>query len=217
MTNSSSASTKVPIVYDASSKSKKGHLSLNESFHRGPVNLENLCGLLMRFRTKRIALTADTEKAFLQVGLNEADRDVTRFLWVKDIKKPVVDTNLQVYRFTRIPFGIISSPSLLGSTVKRHLKSIGTPITEKAVHDIHVDNLISGVNTMDNAIQFYKEIKQSFKEASMNMRDWGSNSTEFLKTVPADDRNHQVISKVLGILWDKKQNKLMIRSPNHKV
>ena len=70
---------------------------------------------------------------------------------------------------------------------------------------------------MDNAIQFYKEIKQSFKEASMNMRDWGSNSTEFLKTGPADDRNHQVISKVLGILWDKKQNKLMIRSPNHKV
>ena len=49
------------------------------------------------------------------------------------------------------------------------------------------------------------------------MKDWGSNSTEFLKTVPADDRNHQVISKVLGILWDKKQDNLMIRSPNHKV
>ena len=217
MTNSSSASTKVRIVYDTSSKSKKGHLRLNECLHRGPVNLEDLCGLLMRFRTKRIALTADIEKAFLQVGLNEAVRDVTRFLWVKDIKKPVLDTNLHVYRFTRIPFGIISSPSLLGSTVKRHLECIETPVTEKAVHDIYVDNLISGVNTMGNAIQFYKEIKQSFKETSMNMKDWGSNSTEFLKTVPADDRNHQVISKVLGILWDKKQDNLMTRSPNHKV
>ena len=101
--------------------------------------------------------------------------------------------------------------------MKRHLTSIGTPITEKAVHDIYVDNLLSGLNTMGNAIQFYKEIKQSFEEASMNMRDWGSNSTEFLKTVPADDRNHQVISKVLGILWDKKQDNLMTRSPNHKV
>ena len=70
---------------------------------------------------------------------------------------------------------------------------------------------------MSKAIQFYIEIRQSFKEPSMNMRDWGSNSTEFLKTVPADDRNHQVISKVLGILWDKKQDKLMIRSRNHKV
>ena len=69
---------------------------------------------------------------------------------------------------------------MLESTVKHHLESIGTPVTELAVHDIYVDNLISEVNKTGEAIQFYKEIKQSFKEASMNMKDWGSNSTEFL-------------------------------------
>ena len=90
----------------------------------------------MRFRTKPIALRTDIEKAFLQVRLNEADRDVTRFLGVKDIKKPLVDTNLQVYRFTRISFGIISSPSLIGSTVEHYLESIETSVTEQAVHDI---------------------------------------------------------------------------------
>ena len=163
------------------------------------------------------ALTADIKKAFLQVGLNEADRDFTRFLWVKGKRKTSVANKLQVCRFTRILFGIISSPSLLGSIVKDHLENIGTPVNEQAVHDIYVDNLISGVNTTDETTQFYKETKQSFKETSMNMRDWGSNSTDFLKTVPADDRNQQVISKVLGILWGKKQGNLMIRSPNHKV
>ena len=86
--------------------------------------------------------------------------------------------------------------------MKHHLESIGTPVTEQAVHDIYVDNLISGVNTMGEAIQFYKEIKQSFREASMNMRDWGSNSTDFLRIVSAEDRNQQVNSKVLGVLWD---------------
>ena len=171
----------------------------------------------MRFWIKRIALIADIEKAFLQVGLNEVDRDVTRFLWVKDIKKPPVDINLQVYIFTRITFGVISSSYLLGSTVKHHLENIGTPVAVEAVYDIFIDNLISGVSTTDEAIQFYKEIKQSFKEASMNMRDWGSNSMDFLKTIPADHRNQQVISKVLGILWDKKQGNLMISSPNHEV
>ena len=69
---------------------------------------------------------------------------------------------------------------MLESTAKHHLESIGTPVTELAVHDIYVDNLISEVNKTGEAIQFYKEIKQSFKEASMNMKDWGSNSTEFL-------------------------------------
>ena len=130
------------MIYDASLKSKKSHLSLIEWLYRGPVSLEDFCGLLMRFRTKRIALTADKKKAFLQVGLNEADTDFTRFKWVKDIRKQPVATKLQVYRFTRVPFGIISSPSLLGNTVRHHLESIGTPVTEQAVHNIYVGNPI---------------------------------------------------------------------------
>ena len=92
-----------------------------------------------------------------------------------------MDTNIQVYRFTRIPFGIISSPPLLGSTVKHHLESIGTPVTEQAVDDIYFDNLIIGVNTTGDAIQFYSEIKQSFKEVSMNMRDWDQTPQIFKK------------------------------------
>ena len=39
----------------------------------------------------------------------------------------------------------------------------------------------------------------------MNMRDWGSKNTDFLKIVPVEDCNQEVISKVLGVLWDKKQ------------
>ena len=77
------------------------------------------------------------------------------------------------------------------------MKALKHPLTELAVHDIYVDNLISEVNKTGEAIQFYKEIKQPFKKASMNMRDWGSNRTEFLKNVPVDDRNQPVISKVV--------------------
>ena len=37
----------------------------------------------MKFRVPQIAMTADIEKAFLQVELSEVDRDATRFLWIK--------------------------------------------------------------------------------------------------------------------------------------
>ena len=37
--------TKVRIVYDASAKTKKTNLSLNECLYRGPVIPEDLCGL----------------------------------------------------------------------------------------------------------------------------------------------------------------------------
>ena len=73
--------------------------------------------LRLRFRIYKVALTADIEKAFLQVGLQPADRDVTRFLWLKDPTKPLSKDNLQIYRFARFPFGVISSPFKFGATI----------------------------------------------------------------------------------------------------
>ena len=69
--------------------------------------LQDLAGSLLRFRLNKVAIVADIEKAFLQIGLNE--KDVTRFFWVKDPNILNVNKNIQVNRFFRVPFGIISS------------------------------------------------------------------------------------------------------------
>ena len=42
--------------------------------------------------------------------------------------------------------------------------------------DLHVDNLITGTNSKDAELQIYEQGKQIFKEISMNLREWGSNS-----------------------------------------
>ena len=116
--------TKVRIVYDASAKTKEENTSLNECLYRGPILLENLIGLLLRLRCKKIGIVSDVEKAFLQVGLQEQDRDVTRFLWIADINKlRNINDNVEIYRFTRLPFGVISSPFLLASTISFHLNT----------------------------------------------------------------------------------------------
>ena len=163
--------TKVCTVYDASAKTKKTILSLNECLYRVPVVLQDLCGLLLRFQIKGIGIIADIEKAFLQVALQSKERDFNRFLWLKDIKQPVSPNNLVAYRFTRIPFAIISSPFLLGATIKHHL----TPKDNQADHhlseDFYVDNLITGADNKEEAGQLYSKSKMLFLDISMNLRD----------------------------------------------
>lgn len=96
------STTKIRIVFDASAHMKNAP-SLNDVLHRGPVMLPKLCDILLRFRIGNVALVSDVEKAFLQIRLHLPDRDATRFLWLKDTERPVVTSNLVVYRFSRSP------------------------------------------------------------------------------------------------------------------
>ena len=87
--------TKLCIVFDGSAgvKCMKG---LNECMYWGPVLIEDLCGLLIHFHLHETALIGDIERAFLQIGLNIPDRDVTRFIWLKNPSDP----NLRIiYKF----------------------------------------------------------------------------------------------------------------------
>ena len=60
--------TKTRNVYDASAKIKRSVKSLNECLYRGPVILEDLCGLFLRFRMKKIGLVSDIEKNLFTSG-----------------------------------------------------------------------------------------------------------------------------------------------------
>ena len=51
-----------------------------------------------------------------------------------------------------------------------------------------MDNLLTRVNSSKEAKKFYFESKGIFQEASMNLREWNSNSKAFLNSIPEQDR-----------------------------
>ena len=82
---------------------------------------------------------------------------MTRFVWLKDISDPSVNNdNLREYRFTRVPFGVVSSPFLLGATVEHHLDTYDSAISENIKIDIYVDNLVTGSDSVEQAILYIK-------------------------------------------------------------
>ena len=161
---SNNATTKLRIVYDASAKAKKNNISLDEYLYRDPVILDDLCALLLRFRIHKTAVVANIEKSFHHVGLKETDRDVTRFLWLKDVSKPITDENLEILPFTKIPFGVISSPFILVSTIRHHLQKENNPVADKLAKDLYVDYLITGENTEEEVFQIYNYAKKTFQK-----------------------------------------------------
>lgn len=207
-------STKLRIVYDASAHLKDNN-SLNQCLYKGPLMLEDLSGILLRFRRYKYGITADIEKAFLQVGLQDEDRDVTRFLWVKDINKGIADQNIKHLRFCRVPFGVISSPFILAATINYHLNKNGTEIANTIAKNIYVDNLLVSVNKPEEAIDMYNKAKSIFEELSMNIRDWCSNCNslmnKFQMTVPTEDKT------VLGMKWNPDSDKLFIKTDVKKL
>lgn len=114
------AITKVCIVYDAFARIHGNVNSLNECLHHGSVLLPDLCGLLLRLWLYSIVILENKEV------IQEFERDITRFLWLRDLSNMnVSENNLIVFRFCRIPFGLVCSPFLLGTTVKSTFNSKG--------------------------------------------------------------------------------------------
>ena len=73
--------SKLRIVYDASSNSP----SLNDCLEKGPCLLPLVFDILVRFRAYRVALISDIKQAYLNVEVNENDRNFLRFLWLDDV------------------------------------------------------------------------------------------------------------------------------------
>ncbi|XP_063635199.1 uncharacterized protein LOC134805946 [Cydia splendana] len=199
------------VVYDGSAKLKNSK-SLNECMYRGPSMLEDLTALLLRFRVNKIGITADVEKAFLQVGLQQEDRDVTRFLWLKDPKQGVTEKNLLHLRFCRVPFGVISSPFLLTATIRHHLSKGDQNLMSKIAERTYVDNLVTGTDTLEEARDLVNKTRATFTELSMNIREWTSNNKLLLKSIPKQFRSKDTEStKVLGLTWHMGKDTLKLR------
>ncbi|KAH7673235.1 Pao retrotransposon peptidase family protein, partial [Aphelenchoides avenae] len=193
--------TKLRIVFDGSARSKPGARSLNDCLLTGPSLLESLIGILLRSRIAPLLVIGDIEKAFLQISIRPQDRNVTRFLWLKDPSKKPSPDNIVVYRYCRVPFGLNASPFLLLATVQAHLNKIDSPLTKEIRSNAYSDNIFLYAHSTEEAVEKYQETKKAFGEAQMNVREFISNCPAFNEAVPEADKAKETKEKTLGHQW----------------
>ena len=147
------ATTKVRMVFDTSSKPHPLSSSINDFMFTRPPLQPLMWDIMVRARMSSNILLADPEKAFLQVSINDSDRDAFRFLFEQNGKE-------EHYRFTRVLFSIQASPFLLGATLQYHydqqlpeFESTMTALRENT----YVDNIMQAAGQMAGLEKFKRE------------------------------------------------------------
>ena len=207
-------STKVRIVFDAAAKNRD-KCSLNSQIDKGPNRLQDLFGILLRFRQYDIALTADISEMFLQCRLNDEDRRYHRFWW-----------NGKIWQWTRVMFGDLASPDISQKVLETNANLFENeyPAAAEAVKDnMYMDDVIKSVEKAQQAIQLAAELPPLHEKAGMKICKFECNDIEVMKTIPKHLHSTKVDldkkagsifdpSKVLGIIWDANTDTFQFKS-----
>ena len=199
----SASTTKVRMVFDAN---RKPHLlanSISECMYMGPPLQPLLWYILIRARMSTHLVLVAIQKAFLQIGVREEDRDVFRFLFNINGKE-------QHLRVIRVPFGGESSPFLLDATLNYHYDQQGKDFQETVQalkENTHVDNVMKTGQEEQELKKFKIEATSILESARFPVLKWESD----VETLESEDSTNP--SKILGKTWDKRDDTLEVQVP----
>ena len=208
-----SATTTLRMVMDGSSKINASEFSLNNCLYTGPNLVSEITKCIIKMRCGKFAALSDIEKAFLKLLVRIKDRDALRFFFPKDIFD--LTSPMLVYRYRVVLFGASCSPFLLAAVVQKHLEVMlkdDKDFAKNLIEGLYVDNLLTALDNEKKLIEFFYKTRALFKEAGLNLRQWGSNSellTELAKKEEVEDKADCI--KVLGLRWDPKKDELGFR------
>ncbi|XP_072932542.1 uncharacterized protein [Epargyreus clarus] len=205
--------TKVRIVYDASCKGKN-NLSLNDQLLVGPKLQPELRCIVMQWRISPICMSADIAKMYRQIKVNQRDADCQRILWRENDKEEI-----KSYRLTRVTFGTASAPYLAVKALQQvaHDHGVNYPsAAENILKHFYVDDLMTGVNSVEEGKTVYKEMNELLSKAGFELQKWRSNSDELLKVMKSIETKgdntgnlkiqEDDITKIMGLTWDRSED-----------
>ena len=203
----SSTTTKVRAVFDASAKTSTG-VSLNDTLLVGPTVHPPLIDVLLKFRSHRIALTADISKMYRAIHLVKEDKDLHRFVWRSSPQDVIKD-----YRMTRVTFGVAASSFAANMAVKQNARDLACkyPLAAQTVESsFYVDDCLAGADNVQTAVILHKQLCDLFTRGGFLLRKWNSNNNQVLDYIPRElleSGNVHAISdvectKTLGLEWN---------------
>ncbi|XP_029054823.2 uncharacterized protein LOC114882114 [Osmia bicornis bicornis] len=161
-----STTTKVRVVFDGSAKSSTG-LSLNDTLMTGPTIQDDIFALLIRFRTHAYVLTGDIEKMYRQFLVRAEERRYQQILCRDQ------NDQIRVYQLNTVTLGLSSARFLAIRSIhqladdERENAPVAATVLQR---DLYVDDLLTGTDTYEEAINLRDRIIDLLKRGGLHIR-----------------------------------------------
>lgn len=192
--------TKYRVVFDASCKGTNG-VSLNDNLLVGPKLQQDLRHILMRWRKHRI-------KMYRQVRAHQEDTRFQRIVWRFNADEPLSQYELLTLTLgtaCALYLAVKSLQSLADEEMSKY--PIASELTKT---NFYVDDLMTGCETKEEAVEIYKQIYKLVNSGGFQLQKWSSNNKNLLQFIGRDKQNvdnsvaikSDNMVKVLGICWN---------------
>ena len=202
-----SISTPVRIVYDASSRTPGGS-SLNQILAKGSATLASLFSILLKFRLRKSAFSADVSMAYNGIQIEPEHVAYQKFLWKTDM----VDTNpLETWAILTLIYGVRPS----GNQMIEGFRRLGEHalLTDQArlaggayalMNDTYMDDVLSANDSVMECEEVASQLKNVLELGSMSVKDITFSGQSPSEAVSSDGTH----VGALGMLWDSEKDTL---------
>ena len=112
------------------------------------------------------------------------------------------NSNVVVYRFCRVVFGLNASPFLLNGTIRHHLATFAEAdpkFVKKMVDSFYVDDLVSGDSTTDKAHDLYSKARARMANGGFRLRKWKTNDPKLKRRIGSTEtvaRKEEIVGRL---------------------
>ena len=166
-------------------------VALNDKLLSGPDLLQSLIGIIFRFREHQIALSADIEAMFLQVGVPKDDSRCLRFLWREDSEQ-----RREVYEYTRHVFEAKSSPTCANYALHQVAKDNAKEddnLVKAVQRNFYMDEFLKSVGTPQEAIEIYQKVREILNKGGFNLTKRITKHDQVKSQIPETERSTKVV------------------------
>ena len=159
--------TPIRIVFN-SSASFKGH-TLNDYWYKGPDLLNNLFGVILRFRENAVAVCGDITKMYHMVAIPPLDQHVHRFLWRNYDTERRPDT----YVKTVLTFGDRPAPTMAITAMHKtaKLKQDAKPkAAEAIINNAYVDDICDSAGNASEAKTLISDVDEVLEAGGFKVK-----------------------------------------------